>query len=105
MFSVFMYVTSVSFADTSQCVSTREGDDIGLFNPLVPKVSLIIFSYSLAKQIWGVSMFFLIGWLIMSSVQTFQLLFVIYRRGNFVIIIGDLHQFIGHFVIPLVVGI
>ena len=35
------------------------------------------------------------------SAQTFQSLIVIYRRVNFYIIIGDLHQFIGNCLIPL----
>ena len=38
----------------------------------------------------------LIGWFVKFSVQTFQPLMVIYRRGNFFIIIVDAHQFIGH---------
>ena len=36
----------------------------------------------------------LINWLIVLSVQTFQLLIVIYKRGNFVYYHGQLLQFI-----------
>ena len=47
---------------------------------LVPKV--LTFSYWLAKQLWG--LWILIGWFIKLSVQTFQPIIGIYRRGNFV---------------------
>ena len=35
------------------------------------------------------------------SVQTFQPQILIYRNGNFWSIIGNIHQFIGHCLIPL----
>ena len=41
----------------------------------------------------------MISWFVKLSVQTFQPLIVIYRRGNFVYN-RDVHQFIGHCLIP-----
>ena len=55
--------------------------------------SLLImrFSYLLANN-FGNFYYILIGWFIKLSVQTLQQLIVIYRRGNFVQNIGDVHQ-------------
>ena len=45
---------------------------------------MITFSYSLAQQFWEIQ-WVLIGWFIKFSVQTFQQLIWIYKRGNFVL--------------------
>ena len=46
----------------------------------------------------------LIGHFISLSIQTFQPLITIWRRSNFIIIIGDVHQFFDHYLIPVCVG-
>ena len=57
-----------------------------------PQSFMITFSH------WGL----LIGGFMKLSVQTFQPLILIYRRGKFVcIIIEDVHKFIDHCLIPL----
>ena len=77
------------------CAHTREGVDNGLFINLVPSF-LIRWLKNFGNFYW-----ILIGWFIMLSVPTFQLLILIYRRGNFLYIIGDVHQFISHCLFPL----
>ena len=67
----------------------REGEDTYYTSPQ----SFIKFSYSLAFKDFN---WILIGWLIMLSVQAFKSLIVIYRMGNFCIIIGDVLYFISH---------
>ena len=76
------------------CAHTREGVDNGLFINLVPSF-LIRWLKNFGNFYW-----ILIGWFIMLSVPTFQLLILIYRRGNFLYIIGDVHQFISHCLFP-----
>ena len=49
-----------------------------------PQSFIIMFSYSLAQQLYGLPYLVLISWLIKLSVQTFQSLIVIYKRGDFV---------------------
>ena len=56
----------------------RERGDNGLFNTLVPKVS-----YSLVYQLWRLD-WILIGWFIKLIFETFKLLILMYRWGNFV---------------------
>ena len=52
-----------------------------------PQSFMIMFSYSLAYQLWGLLLNF--NWLVFKfSVPMFQPLIVIYRRGNFVISLG-----------------
>ena len=67
--------------------------------PRVPRVLCKGFHICWLNNFWD---FFkiLICLLIKMSIQTFQPLIVIHRRDNFVIIIGDIHQFIGHCLIP-----
>ena len=45
----------------------------------------------------------LIGHFISLSIQTFQPLITIWRRSNFIIIIGDVHHFFDHYLIPVCV--
>ena len=52
-------------------------------------------------ELFGDFYWILIGLLFNFRIQTFQLLFVIYRMGNMCIIISDVYQFIGHCLIPL----
>ena len=56
-----------------------------------PQSFMIVFSYSIAQQLWGLLLKFdwLVGWFIKFSVKTFQPLIVI-------VIIGNVHQFISH---------
>ena len=65
----------------SWVLNVREGRDIGLFITLVPKSLILTLPYSLCLTTLGK---ILIGWFIKLRVQTFQLLIVIYRKGNFV---------------------
>ena len=77
----------------------RKGGAIGLFITLVPcpkyynHVFLFVGSTTLGT--------FIEFWFFLLFIQTFQPLFVIYRRVNLCIIIEDLHQLIGHSLIPL----
>ena len=61
-----------------------------------PKRFLIRWLNSFGDFYW-----LLIGGFIKLSVQTFQPLIVIYKSCNLYIIIGNVHQFIGHSLIPL----
>ena len=47
------------------------------------QIFIIMLSTSLASQLWGLY-WILIGWFLKLSVPPFQLLILIYRRGNFV---------------------
>ena len=60
-----------------------EGGDIRLFITLVPKVYLICWLHNFGDFNW-----IKIGWLIKLNVQTFQLMILIYRSGNFVSSLG-----------------
>ena len=79
---------------------TRAGGDIGLFITIVRKVL-----YSLFFICWLINFgdfyLILIGRFIRLGVQTFQPPIVIYRKGIFLIIIGDVHPFISYCLIPL----
>ena len=50
---------------------------------------------------WTVYYWISISWFIKLSVQMIQPLIIIYLRGNLFIIIEDVHQFIGHYLIPV----
>ena len=64
--------------------NVREGGEIGLFITLVPKVLWLRFLIRWLNN-FGDLHWKLIGWMVNSAkCQTFQQLFVIYRRGNFV---------------------
>ena len=88
---------NVGSKDYTKYVREGEGGDIGLIITLVPKVPnlfLIRWLHNF-RDIYLI----LIGWFIKFSVQTFQTLIVIYKRGILCIIIGDVFHFIGHCVI------
>ena len=70
----------------------REGDDIELFITLVPKVLCDNF---------GDFYWILIGLFIKFRIHTFQPPILLYRMGTLCIVIGNVHQFIGHCPIPL----
>ena len=63
----------------------REEGEIGIFITLVPNVLCKRFLIRWLQNFWT---FILIGWFFKLSVQTFQPLIVIYRRGNLCIMIG-----------------
>ena len=64
--------------ENTNVIIFREVGDIGLFITLVPN-DIMTFSYSLAKQPWGL-LLNLICWFIKLIVSMFQPLIVIYRR-------------------------
>ena len=79
----------------------REGGENGLFITLVPKVLLLLF---LIRWLYNFGDFYwtLIGLFIKLSVQMFQPLIVIYRRGIILYIInGNELQLIAQCLIPL----
>ena len=70
-----------------------------MFITLVPKV---LYFYILIRWLNNFGDFLiLISGFIKLSVQSFQPLIIIYRKGNLVIIIDDVYQFISHCLIPL----
>ena len=79
---------------------SRKGGYIGLFFYPSHQWFMMAFPYSLVNNFWDFYRI-LIDWLIKLGVQTFPPLFVIYSSIILFIIIGNVHQFIGHFLIPL----
>ena len=68
---------------------------------VVPKVLLLRFLFVGFKILGTFIVCILIGLFNKLSVQSFKPLIVIYRRGSICIMIGVVHKFFGHCLIPL----
>ena len=81
VFLVLLFLTGFSILSK---IELHEGGDIGLLITIYPKVLKYISYLFIWLNSFGDYYSILIGWFIKLSVQMFQPIFVIYRRGNFV---------------------